>query len=167
VPEIESSYSVLTAALVERLAVRPALVNVNVLDHVPVNKDDIRTEVGTFEVIAMAEGIGTFDDVVFCDGGLRFDETLVITVLIEVHGTDSNSTQSVVKARVNQLLYEALADVADQQSWDKAALGLDIFDYLFFTPATQRWSPGRLQQTGVFAAACELGIEARSRRSFP
>lgn len=165
---VESSYSVLTAALVSRLKARAALANTNVLDYVPVNVDDILTPVGTYEVIGMAEGIGTFDDVVFTDGGLRFDEALQITVLLEVHGEDSSDTQAVVKRRVNELLYEFFAELAGQVSWSGSAqLGLDVFDYLFFTPATQRWSSGRIAQTERFAASCEIGIESRSRRSFP
>lgn len=165
---VDSSYSVLTAALVTRLTARSAIVNAGtrVLDYMPINKDDIRTPTGSFETIAMAEGVGLFDDVVFCDGNLRFDETLDITILIEVHGVDSSHTAPVVKRRVNELVYELLADVSAQQSWDKTALGLDVFDYVWFTPSAQEWNPGRLQQTGVFACACEITLQARSRRSF-
>lgn len=162
----ESSYSVLTAALVARLRQRTALVNVNVLDFLPVNVDEIRTPAGTFEVIGMGEAVGTFDDVVFTDGGLRFDEVLDITVAIEVHGTDSASTAPVIKQRVNALLYEVFADISVQAAWDKAALGLDVFDYVWFTPAVQEWRPGRLQQTGVYACACDITLQARARRSF-
>lgn len=161
-----SAYGLFTAALVTRLKARSGLVNVNVLDQIPVNKDDIRTVVGTYEVIAMADGDGDWDDVVFCDGALRFDETLIVTVLHEVHGTDSASSQADIKRRAGELLYETLADVSAQAAWDMAGLGLDVFDYLFFTPGHHRWVPGRLQQTGVFAAACEQDIQIRSRRSF-
>lgn len=165
-PEVESSYSVLTAALVTRLKQRSALAAVNVLDFRPVNKDEIRTETGAYEVIAMTEGIGLFDDVVFTDGNLRFDEVLDITVLIEVQGTESADTAPVVKRRVNELLYELFADISVQAAWDKTALGLDVFDYVWFTPSAQEWNPGRLQQTNVYACACEITLTARSRRSF-
>lgn len=166
VAPVESSFSVLTAALATRLNQRPALTSVNVLDFMPINKDEIRTETGAYEVIAMSEGIGTFDDVVFCDGNLRFDETVTITVHLEVQGTDSMDSAPVVKRRVNELLYELFADISVQASWDKAALGLDVFDYVWFTPATQEWNPGRLQQASVYACWCDIGLEARARRSF-
>lgn len=161
-----SAFPEITAALVTRLRARPNLINVNVLDQIPVNKDDIRTESGAFEVIAMTEGADVWNDVVFCGGDLRFDESLTVTVLHEVQGVDSSATQAAVKRRVNELLHETLADVAAQADWDKAALGLDVFDYLFFTPSGGRWVPGRLQQTGVFAAAYELDLGVRSRISF-
>lgn len=162
-----STYSVIKSALVARLQQRPALSAVNVLTYIPVNKDDIRTDVGTYECIAMAEAEGTFDDVVFTDGALIFDETLMQTVLIEVHGRDSSDSQAAVDQRVNELLYETLADIASQRGWDRASLGFDVFDYCYFTPAVQRWSPGRLQQSGVFAAAVEIGLQVQARRSFP
>jgi hypothetical protein len=165
---VESTYSVITAALVTQVSQRQRVLSAatKVLDFIPVKPDEIRTDLGTYEVIGMGEAEGTFDNVVFTDGGLRFDEVLDITVLLEVHGTDSMDTATVAKRRVNQLLYELLAELSAQASWDKAQLGLDVFDYVWVTPAAQAWNPGRLQQTGVYACACELQLEARARRNF-
>ena len=165
---VESTYSVLTAALVTQLSQRQRIQSAatKVLDYVPINVSDMRTDLGTYETIAMGEAIGTFSNVVFTDGGLRFDENLDITVLIEVHGTESTDTATVAKRRVNQLVYELFAELSVQATWDLSFLGLDVFDYVIFTPATQAWNPGRLQQTGVYACACEITVEARSRRDF-
>lgn len=163
-----STARVIKAAFVARLKARPALANVNVLPYIPVHQDDMRTRVGTLEVIAMAESAATYDEVVFCGSDLRFDETRQQTILIEVHGTDStDGTQDAVDQRVDELLYEVQRDMANQRAWDFAAVGLDVFDYCYFGPAADRRMPGRLQQTSVFAAACELIVEIRSRRSFP
>lgn len=166
---VESTYSAVKEALVARLAARPGLAAANVSDHVPVNVDDLRSPSGRFETIAMGDATGSFSTVVFCGPGqLRFDEELVLAVLVEVHGTDSvDGTQPAVDRRVNELLYELLAEVADQQSWDLPTLGLDVFDYVTIVPATQRWSAGRLTQTGVYAASCEVGLAVSARRSFP
>lgn len=162
----ESTYSVLGAALVTQLKQRSGLEGVNVLDFQPTNKDEIRTETGKYEAISIGEGVAVYDDVVFTDGGLRFDEVLELTVSIEVHGTESADTGPVVKARVNELLYELFAEVAQQVTWDDTALGLDVFDYLIVTPSSAEWNPGRLQQTGVHACACDTTLQARGRRSF-
>jgi len=165
-----STARLIKAAFVTRLLQRPAILaaHTNVLPYVPVNRDDIRTEVGTFEVIAMAESEATYSEVVFCGSDLRFDETRNQTILIEVHGTDStNGTQAAVDERVDELLYEVQRDTASQRDWDFADLGLDVFDYCFFGPIGDRRTPGRLGQTGVHAASCELIVEVRSRRSFP
>jgi hypothetical protein len=162
----ESTYSVLKKVLAARLSARAGLAGVNVLLQVPTKTDEIRTPTGAFEVIAMAEADGTFDDVVFCDGGLRFDESLLLTILIEVHGVDSDDTQDKIDARTNELLYELLAEVSTQASWVPSTVELDVFDYVFFTPATQQWAPGRLQSTSVYATAMELGLQVSARRSF-
>ncbi len=162
----ESTYSVLGAALVTQLNQRPALSDPHVLDFIPVKADEMRTPSGKYEVIGIGEGVGVFSDVVFTDGGLRFDEDLNLTVVIEVHGTDSADSAPVVKARVNALVYELFAELAHQVTWDKPALGLDIFDYLMVTPAAAEWNAGRLQQTGVYACGCDVTLLAESRRSF-
>lgn len=159
-----SSYPAVKHALVARLRTRPALTNVNVLDRVPVNMDDIKTDAGTNEAIWVGGATAVSADVVFCAGNLRFDENPVeLTIGIEVYGTDSEDTQPAMDVRANELLYEVLAEVANQGDWDLDALGLDHFDYVYFTPSTYEWSEGRLQQTGVFGAAVEmtLGINAR------
>lgn len=162
---VESSYSIIKSALVDRLGTRGSLTVVNLLKHIPVNTDEIRTPVGTLEVIAMGDATGTFDDVVFCAGGLRFDETFDLTVMIQAQGVDSNATQAAMDARVNELLYEVLAEVADQGTWNRDH-GLDAFDYVYFTPSTQDWHPGRLQATSVYACAMDLGLRVRARRNF-
>lgn len=164
---VESSYSVVKAALVTRLKARPALAAVNVLGHVPVNKEDLRTGTGAQEVVYLAGATGTFSDVVFCAGNLRFDETLVVDVVVEVVGQESDDSQAVVDARCNSLFYELLADVAAQQTWDFAALGLGVFDYVYFTPATQTWAQGRVEGTvSAYAAAVTVGLQVNARRSF-
>jgi hypothetical protein len=161
-----SAYPVIKQALVARLQARAALANVNVLDHVPVNVDEIRTPTGAMETIFPVGADGTSLDVVFCAGALRFDEEFILDLVVEVHGTDSDSTQPVVDARVNELLYEVLADIADQQNWDKATLGLDVFEYVYFTPSTYLWGETRIQQTEVYAANVTLGLGVNARRSF-
>lgn len=161
-----SAYDTFKAALITRLQARPALADVNVLYRVPINQDDIITPSGTREAIWVGGAEGTDDDVVFCAGDLRFDETYEQEVGIEVLGTSSGDTQATVDARLNELLFEVLADIAAQLDWDFAALDLDVYDYLWFSPRRKRWTGGRLQQTGVFAGGLELFIEVRARRTF-
>jgi len=161
-----SSYAAIKTALVTRLTARVGLTSVNVLRHVPVNVDDLRTDAGTIEAIWVAGAEGISEDVVFCAGDLRFDETCTLDIVIEVHGTDSDDTQQAVDERCNELLFEVLADLAAQNDWDKAALNLDVFDYLYFTPNSYLWGEGRLQQTGVYGANVTVGLEVKARRTF-
>lgn len=161
-----SAYAVLKTALVTRLKARAGLNNVNVLRHRPTNSDDLRTPSGAMEAIWVAGAEGISEDVVFCGGDLRFDETFVLDVVIEVHGTDSLSDQETVDERCNELLFQVLADTAAQGSWDTQALGLDVFDYLYFTPSSYLWGDGRLQQTGVYGANITQGLEVKARRTF-
>lgn len=161
-----SAYAPIKQALVTRLSARPALAGVSVLGHVPVNTDEIRGPGGAPETVYVAGAEGVSEDIVFCAGGLRFDETFTLDVVCEVHGTDSSATQEQVDGRCNELLYELLADIAGQKDWDLPDLGLDVFDYLYFTPSTYLWGAARLQQTGVFAANVTQGLQVKARRSF-
>lgn len=162
-----SAYPVLADAIVTRLKGRPGLATVQVLDHVPINSDDIRTINGKRETIYMGEAEGGSADVIMCAGQMPFDETLVQSIGIEVLGTSSNDTQSATRARANELLYEVLDEISSQKDWDRAALGLDIFEFCDFTPLSYSWGQGRLQQTGVYGAVIDVGLELRARRRFP
>lgn len=164
---VESTYSVVKQALVTRLQLAGTLSSTNLLTHMPTTVEEIRTTNGKYEVVAMAEARNTYDDVVFTDGLLIFDETLLQTVVIEVHGVDSLDTQQVVDTRANEILMQVLAEVARQSTWDLAALGLADFDFVTVTPDSGEWHPGRLQQpTATFATSYDLVLEVRSRRSF-
>jgi len=162
-----SAYPVLKAALVTRLSNRPNLADVvRVLDHVPVNSDELRTESGTYESIWMAAATGPIGPVVLCDGLLRFDEITDMTVVVQVLGVDSADTQTAVDERANELFYELLAEIAGQEGWNKADLGLDVFDYFWFEPLEHRWSAGRIQGQPAHGATVELDVQIRARRSF-
>lgn len=163
-----TAYSTVKQALVTLLEARQGLSGVKVSYGPPVNIPDIRSINGSWENIHFlgVDG-GTFDEIVFCDGGLRFDEDYVQEVRIQVLRPTNIGTQKACDERVGELLYELLAELAGQHDWDLASLSLDHLNYLMVLPATQEWDVGRLEGTAGHAAGIKLGLQVRARRSFP
>src|SRR5690606_17953869 len=122
------------------------------------NKDDLRTTAGAYEAIWIGTAVGPTGPVVFCDGRLRFDEETTVTVVAEVLGQDTRDTQQVVDDRVNELLYELLAELADQSTWDTTTLDLDVFDYFWCEPTETRWEAGRIDGQSTFASRVEVDV---------
>jgi hypothetical protein len=147
--------SLLAARLLDRLGPEGVAVNYQP----PVNPLDVNS-LGSREAVWFGDAEGEFSNVVFCDGGLRFDEEIVITTVIQVLGKDSIDDQETVDRRAEELLLEVLTELADPV--------LAAFDYVIVTVASQQWKAGRLEQTGkAHAAGCELGVRVESRRSYP
>ena len=152
-------------ALTTMLRLRPELGNVRISDSVPVTTEEVRTVLGAFEAIWVSGATGTFNSVVMRAGSLAFDETVSLTVNGQVLGRTSDDDQRSVTTRAGELLYEVLAEVAGQESWDQAALGLNVFDYVWFTPTNYTLDPGRLEgQAKAYAAGWSIDIQVRSRK---
>ena len=160
-----SAYSLTKSALVTLLAARAGLQGVAVSYQAPVGAPDVAAR-GSHESIFCDDAEGDFDDVVLCAGGLRFDETLTVRLVIQVLRGSSLGTQQAADQRAEDLLYEVHAEIAGQNDWDLADLKLDVFDYFQVTPASQRWVTGFLPSGAGHAARCELGLLVEARRSF-
>lgn len=161
-----SAYSAVKSALVTQLAARSGLAGVAVSYQAPVDPTDVKST-GSYEAIWCDDAEGDFADVVLCAGDLRFDESYIQTLVVQVMRPTRLGTQRVADERAQELLYEVHAELAAQNDWDLATLGLDDFDYLQVTPATQTWVTGFLPSGAGHAARCELGLLVESRRSFP
>jgi hypothetical protein len=165
-----TTYSAVKSLLVARLSARTGLHDVEVRYQPPVSPLDVDS-VGAREAIWFGDCEGNFDNVVFCDGGLRFDEDIVITCVIQVLGKESLDDQEEVDRRVEELMVEVLGEIADPDFYGAAILAdeiLSAFDYVTVTPTSQQWRVGRLTATGkAHAAGCQLGIHVESRRSYP
>lgn len=170
---------VLKAALVDRLRDRAAttsspLLGVNVLDRGPVTKDDVWTDLGTEEYVALIDATGTVDVVVLNAGNLRFDETMQLTVQIETLGQDTLDTQTVADDRLNVLIYEVLEQVATQKEWLSTYTGaaggpdLSAFDYVWTTPAGVTLVTSRIEgRPQAAGAGATIALEVRARRTYP
>jgi hypothetical protein len=165
-----TTYSAIKSLLVSRLTARSALNGVKVNYQPPSDPLDVQS-LGSREAIWFTDADGTFDNVVFCDGGLRFDEDIIIGCVIQVLGKESLDDQEQVDQRVEELLLEVLAEIADPDfrvAVEQTDPVLSAFDYVLVSVATQEWRVGRLAQTGkAHAGGCELGISVQSRRSYP
>jgi len=164
-----TTYSALKSLLVTRLKARIGLNGVTVRYQPPIDPLDVNA-LGSREAIWFGDADGLFDNVVFCDGGLRFDESLLLTTVIQVLGAESLDDQEQVDRRIEELLFEVLGELADDDFriavQDDATLG--VFDYIIVTPETQQWTVGRLPQSGkAHGAGIELGIRVESRRGYP
>jgi hypothetical protein len=162
-----SAYPLIKAALITRLTVRAGLQGVNILAHPPISRDELRSPTGRNESIFFAGATGPFADVIMSAGDLRFDETPVMTVVAEVTGTTSEHTQLDVDARCNELVYEVLTEIAGQHTWPLSTYGLDVFNYVWFTPASGTWNTGRIDgiPAGAYGASFELGLQVQARRT--
>lgn len=163
-----TAYSAVKAALATLLRARVGLASVTVSYGAPEKLPDIKSIAGSWENIHFDGAEGDFSNVVFCDGGLDFDEDYVQTCRLQNLRPESLGTQQACDERVEEMLYEVLDELSGQADWDHADLGLSYLEYLIVTPLTQEWTTGRLGgTTGGHAAGLELGLRVQSRRSFP
>src|SRR5690606_24548424 len=155
-----TTYSAVKSLLVTRLKARTGLAGVSILYQAPNDPTDVQA-LGSNEAIWFLGAAGEFANVVFCDGGLRFDENVDITLVAQVLGTDSLHDQENVDRRCEEVAYEILAELADPDFRDAVAADsvLSAFDYVIVTPSTQEWQTGRLPQPGSpYAAGVQFGV---------
>ena len=107
-----TTYSAIKSLLATRLTDRPGLADVAVNYQPPVNPLDV-TSVGAREAIWFADATGTFDNIVFCGPGLRWDEAFILSCVIQVLGKESLDDQQAVDRRVEELFFEVLGELAD------------------------------------------------------
>jgi len=161
-----TAYSLTKSALVARLAARPGLQDVAVSYQPPTGAPDVQAR-GSHEAIFLDAADGSLDNVVLTAGNLRFDEAIEVQLVAQVLLGTSSGTQRAADERAEALIYEVHAELAAQNTWPMADLGLDIFDYYQVTPASQQWVTGFLPSGAGHAARCELGLLVEARRSFP
>jgi hypothetical protein len=164
-----TTYSAMKALLVERLKDRIGLAGVAILYQAPFDPLDVNAFGGSREGIWFSDADGSFDNVVFCDGALRFDESILLNLSLQVLGSDSGDTQQITDERVEELAYEVLGEIASPEfriAIEQTDPILSAFDYVLVTPELQVWHAGQLNGK-VFAAGATLGIRVESRRSYP
>lgn len=162
-----SAYSLIKSALVFALEGRIELADVAVSYEAPVRPMDVVGPTGVHEAIWLDDAEGTFDVTIFTAGNLVFDEVLTVNLVIQVLKRTSDGGQQAADERAQELLYEVLAEISQQKTWDFEDLDLSQFDRLDFNPVSQAWSTGFLEgTTDGHGAACRLGIQVRARRSF-
>lgn len=158
-------YALFKAAMVAKLEGRSGLSGVRVSYQAPEDVSDVRSESGSWESIHFNDASGTSEDVILCGGHLHFDYEYLQTVVVQVLQPSSLGTQQAADERVEELLYELFAELAGQQNWDLADLGLDDFMPFQATPSSIVRRTGILTTPG-HAAGVEVGIRVLARRSF-
>lgn len=165
-----TTYSAIKSLLVARLGVRSGLAGVSILYQPPLNPLDVNSFGGSREAIWFGDAVGEFANVVFCGPELRFDESITVTLAIQVLGKDSESSQERTDQRVEELLLEVLSELASNAfrvAVEQTDTILSAFDYILVTPSTQEWHAGRLGPDKTYAAGMDIGILVESRRSYP
>lgn len=160
-----TAYSPVKTALVSLLTSRPGLDGVVVGYAAPEKLPDLRGS-GSWENIHFDDATGSLDVTQFCDGTIDFDEDYVQVCRLQVLLTGSLGTQEAADTRLGELVYELLAELSRQDSWDLAALGLDFLETLTILPVSQEWETGTLAPEG-HAAKVAFGLRVEARRSFP
>jgi len=142
---------------------------VRVLEGQPDKESQLRTVEGKYEVVyPVTDASGTSDVQVLTAGRLRFDETVIIEFRIEVLPVTNADTADVTETRANEILYAVLSEISNQRFWsDREALGLEAFDYVWFTPATIEIVTTRVEGKSGYGCGIALGIEVQARRGFP
>lgn len=163
-----SVYAVFVGALVSLLPERTALLGVNILDHVPATEAEMRTQQGTQEGIWCFQADGTFSTEVLGNANLiRFTERLTLPVLVQVIGNRRPDDASRTRLRAGVLVTEVLAEVARQNTWNEAALGLDAWDEWSVLPDRVRWLSDRQDSpSGAYDARCQLDLTITARRTY-
>lgn len=152
------------AALVTLLSARIGLAGVNVGYQPPQKAVQVLAESGQRESIYFGDSLdGELANVVFCDGGLRFDATYIQELFVLVVGKDSGDTQQVVDGRADVIVGEIFAELANQQNWSTSALGLDGFGYMMVTPAEVEKTGGRIGDKPYHGCLVELGLQVEAR----
>lgn len=159
-------------AIVERMrelssAPGDVLWGLNVLDRIPTTKADLRGPTGYIMIFYPTESDGTVDVQVLTGGALKFDETSTLTFRIEVIGRTTSDTQPVVDRLAGRVLRNVLAELSSQQTWNnRVSLGMDRYDYLWFTPSEVNTLSTRVDGIPAAGAGISLGVQIRARHSY-
>lgn len=139
----------------------------NILDGVPVRKDDLRGPTGYTMIVYPTSSDGTVEVSVFTGGWLRFDETSTLTLRIEVIGRTSEDTQPQMDVVAGRALRHVMAEISRQQAWDdRVALGLDRYDFLWFVPSEVDTISTRVEGIPAAGAGISLGVRISARHSY-
>lgn len=161
---VGSSYSTLKAAIVDRLRLRPGLSAVTVSYRAPETTSEVQGESGSRELIHLDDASGDHTNVVFGGLPLWLDESYDLKLIIQVLRQSSDGTQETADARLDELWFEVLAELANDPSFGVTAPGIEhvVVSYSSFTVMT-----GFLQNSGGHAAGVELDLAVEARISFP
>ena len=157
-------YHAVKRALAAGLAARAGLQGVVVSYAAPDKIPEIRGRNRSWENIHFDDAAGTVDNEVFCGAHLVYDADYIQTTKLQVLRPTSRGTQEACDERLEELILELWAYLADQSSWDLDAMGLATFDNLIVTPATFAFDTGLLAPAG-HAAGVEIGLRVQTRRS--
>ncbi len=159
---VGSSYSTVKQALTDAFLTRQGLVNVSISTQAPLNPSDLSGQDGSLDAIWTAGTEGEYSDQCFRALPLAFDETYGLTLIIQSLRDTTAGTQIAADTRVDEMLYEVAATIADDPT-----LGLgDSFNYIFVLPASFKRITGFLPTGKGHGSRCELTVEVQCRHTF-
>lgn len=158
---VGSSYATVKNALATLLAARTGLNGVAVSSQAPLQASDLTGSGGAKDSIWIDDTEGEYSDECFRALPLAFDETYGLKVVIQSLKDSDAGTQYQADLRVDQMLYEVLAQIAND-----ATLGVHSFNYLYVLPSAFRRVTGFLPTGAGHGSRCELTVEVKCRHTF-
>lgn len=157
---VGSSYATVKNALATLLAARTGLAGVAVSSQAPVQESDVTSSTGAFDAIWIDDTEGEYSDECFRALPLAFDETYGLKVVIQSIKPTTAGTQYAADLRVDEMLYEVLAQIAND-----ATLGVHSFNYLYALPTAFRRITGFMPTGAGHGSRCELTVEVKCRHT--
>lgn len=161
---VGSSFSTLKWEIYLALKARAGLQGVAVSYQAPVQTQDVQADGGTFEAIWLDDGSGEHENRVICSLPLQIEEIYGITLVVQVLRPESLGDQRSADLRVDELLYEVMAEIATNPTFGLSNSG--PFVYLHVTRATFQRVTGFLPSGAGHGARAELLLQVESRLRF-
>lgn len=156
---VGSSYATAKAAIVSRLETRGGLSEVTVRYQAPVVASDMGGASGDAIWLDAAEG--DYENVVICGLPLRLEEIYSLTLVVQSLRPTTDGTQQAADERVDEVLYEILAELANDPTF-----GVTAFNYFQITRGSFRRITGFLPSGAGHGARCELDLNVECRHTF-
>lgn len=172
---VGSSYAAVKTALQTLLDARSGLDNVSVLSQAPLKPSELAGADGTSDAIWLGDTTGEYSDECFRALPLAFDETYDLTISIQSLKPTSAGSQVAADLRVDQMLYEVLAQIAGDPSIGNSppggtpvtgAITPNTFNYLDALPSGFRRIVGFLPTGAGHGSRCELTVTIHCRHVF-
>lgn len=161
---VGSSYAALKRAITTQLKARSALSAVSVSYQAPLQAKDVLDASGSGTAIWLEDSEGAHENVVICSLPLQLEERYALGLIIQVVFDSSDGTQEAADERCDELLYEVLAELANDPTFGLSTG--DPYNYLHVTRSTWRRGGGFLPSGAGHGAWIRLLLDVEARIHF-
>lgn len=158
---VGSTYSTAKEAIRAKLAARSGLSAVKVSYQAPMQAADTTGATGLQDAIWLDDATGDYENTVICGLPLRIDENYTIKVVAQSLKASKDGTQKAADIRVDELLYEVMAELATDPTF-----GVTAFNHFQISHGGFRRITGVLPQGAGHGARCELDLNVEARIVF-